>query len=540
MSQDPLIIGPQGITISDVMDVARHDRKVSLSRESKEIMKGSRDLVERFLREGRTVYGITTGVGELANTIVGPEDIERLQRNLILSHCAGVDRHLDREVVRAAMVLRAVALTRGYSGVRPVVVETLLEMLNAGVTPRIPLKGSVGASGDLAQLAHMASPMIGEGKAFLGRTFRAGDELQGREAMDRAGIPVLTLQAKEGIALINGTQFMEAFGVLLVMDGFDLLKHALVAGSMSLEGLKGTERAFDPRIHALRPHPGQVRCAAAVRRLVKGSEIIASHKGCDRVQDAYTLRCIPQVYGATYDALKYLEGVVAIELNSVTDNPLVFEETEEAISGGNFHGQPLALALDLAAMALAEIADISERTLDRLVNPHLSGLPPFLLENTGLNSGYMIAQYTAASIVSENKVLAHPSSIDSIPTSAGQEDHVSMGYFGGRKALAVLRNARYVIGTELLLAAQALEFHRPLKAGGGVELAHEVIRRTIPATTEDVDLNPLMEAAFDLVRAGDVVREVEGLIGDMTLPPEDPWSTAKDDAMACHGGDGEQ
>ena len=500
-------VGAQ-LTVADVIAVARERAPVALSPHARARVRASRALVDLLVREGRTVYGITTGVGELAGVSISADQAAQLQVNIVRSHCAGVGEPLPDEIVRAMMLLRAHALALGYSGVREEPVALLLEMLNHAVHPLIPSQGSVGASGDLAPLAHLALVMIGEGEAR-----RDGRQLGAAEALHQVGLRPVVLAAKEGVALINGTQLMTACGALAVFDARALAAAADIAGAMTCEALHGHTDAFDALLHDVRPHPGQRAAAANLRRLLAGSEVLAGRAGDAKVQDAYALRCMPQVHGATRDALEYAARVLEIEMNAATDNPLVFPEAERVISGGNFHGQPVALALDLVAIALSELASISERRIERLVNPHLSGLPAFLTADGGLHSGLMLAQYTAAALVSENKVLSHPASVDSIPTSANQEDHVSMGAIAARKALRVLRHAQQVLGIELLCAAQALDFHRPLRPAPGTQPAYDTVRAAVPALHGDRVLAPDFAAALGLVQSRAVVHAVEQAIG---------------------------
>lgn len=468
----------------------------------------SRQMVERILREGRAVYGVSTGVGELRTVWISPEDAAALQRNIVRSHAAGVGAPLPESVVRAMMALRANALALGYSGVRPLVIQTLADMLERGVHPVIPEQGSLGASGDLAPLAHLALVVIGEGEA----TYR-GARLPGGQAMREAGLQPLVLEAKEGIALINGTQFVSAIGVLFLLGAERLALIADVAGALSLEALRGTDRAFHPLLHLTRQHPGQIASARHLLLLLQGSERVhrSSHPG---VQDAYALRCMPQVHGAVRQALAHLREVLTVEINSATDNPLLFPDQDEVISGGNFHAEPLALALDYAAMAVAELATISERRIERLVNPYLSGLPAFLTGRGGLQSGYMLAQYTAAALASENKVLCHPASVDSIPTSANQEDHVSMGAHAARKAAAVLRNSQQVLAIELVVAAQGIEMgENTLALGRGTAAAYRCVRDAVPSLEDDRVLAGDFAQAMELVQSGAILRAAEGALG---------------------------
>jgi histidine ammonia-lyase len=428
LNKRKLVIGGKNLGLSDVVGVARNYARVELAPGARKKILRARAVIDEIEESGRVEYGITTGFGALKGRKISVAQVKQLQKNLVESHAAGVGRALLEDVVRAAMLIRASSLARGYSGVRPVVVETLVEMLNKRVLPFIPEKGSVGSSGDLVPLSHLALVLIGSGKAFY-----KGAVLEGGECLKKAGITPIELEAKEGLSLINGTAVMTAIACLAVHDALLLAENADVAAAMSVEALMGTDEAFDARIHRARPHKGQIACAGNMRELTAKSALMSSHESCERIQDAYSLRCIPQVHGASRDAIDFARRVVETELNSVTDNPLVFGK--KIFCGGNFHGQPVALAMDLLGIAVCELGDISERRTARLLDPKLNeGLPPFLVENSGLNSGYMIAQYTAAALVSENKVLAHPASVDSIPTSGNQEDHVSMGTIAARKA----------------------------------------------------------------------------------------------------------
>lgn len=501
-------IDDNNLTIDDVYRTARKKDKITIEKTALQRIEGSRTRVEKMLEDGACIYGINTGFGELANIRIDDDKLEVLQKNLILSHASGVGKPLETEIVRGAMLLRGNTLAKGYSGVRPVIVETLVEMLNKGVHPIIPCKGSVGASGDLAPLAHMSLVLLGKGKAEY-----KGKLLDGKDAMKSAGINTLKLKAKEGLALLNGTQIMTSIGALAAWDARNLLKAAQIASAMSLEALKGTSKSFDERIHKVRPHPGQGMCAMNIRMLVKNSEIIASHENCDKVQDPYTLRCMPQVYGAALDTLEHVENVISVEMNSATDNPLVFTNGD-VLSGGNFHGQPVAFAMDFLGIAMAEVGNISERTTDKLMYEPESGLPPFLATDPGLDSGLMLAQYTAASLVSENKVLAHPSSTDSIPTSAGQEDHVSMGTIAARHAREIISNVQYVVAIEALAAAQGLEYH-DLSPGEGVKAAYRYIRRYIPPLDGDRSPAEDIEKIKNMIRSGKIVAVVEKEIGSM-------------------------
>jgi histidine ammonia-lyase len=459
-------------------------------------MNASRAVVERLAAGEAPIYAVNTGVGQLADVRIPNEDLARLQRNIIHSHCAGVGEPLAREAVRAMMLIRANVLARGFSGIRPLVAERICALFNRGVTPVVPSQGSVGASGDLAPLAHMAMVLIGEGEAeFEGAT------LPGAEALRRAGIEPIALQAKEGVSLINGTQAMLAIGCLELEAAQVLMESADVVCAMTLDALRGTPRAFDERIHTARPHPGQLEAAARLRRLLEGSQIRQSHMACRRVQDAYSLRCAPQVHGAVRDAVAAACQVFAIELNSATDNPLVFDG--EILSGGNFHGEPLAFQLDFLAVALCALAGISERRVDRLVNPALNEeLPPFLAGNPGLESGLMMAQVTAASLVGENRVLAHPASVGSITTSGNKEDFVSMGMASAAKLQRIVRNTRAVLAIEALAAVRALDLLAPLKSSPPIEEARARIRRVSPPFEADRPYYRDIAAIDALIAAG--------------------------------------
>lgn len=504
-------IDGESLTIDDVVQVARNNKKVELAVSAIEQIKKSRDVIESAIKEGRTVYGVNTGFGDLANVSIGPEDLAKLQVNLIRSHSVGVGEPFPIDVVRGMMLLRANALAKGYSGIRFEVILTLIEMLNTGVTPVVPQQGSVGSSGDLAPLAHMALVLIGEGEAFY-----KGKQMEGLEALKKSGIdkPV-KLQAKEGVALINGTQSMTSVGALTVFDALNTVKDAIIAGCMSLEALKGTRAALDKRIHAIRAHEGQTDVATAMRLLLPDSEISQSHTECEKVQDAYSLRCAPQVIGASLDTIRYVQSVVETEINSATDNPLVFPDDGTVVSGGNFHGQPIALTMDFLGIAMSELANISERRVNRLVNPHLSELPPFLTTEGGLESGMMIAQYTAAALVSENKVLAHPASVDSIPTSADQEDHVSMGTIAARKASSILENVNNVIAIEYMCSAQGIDLLAPLKASKPLEAAKSTIRKVVSKLEDDRALSPDIEKIREIMKSGEIITAAETVTGPL-------------------------
>jgi histidine ammonia-lyase len=496
------------LRIEDVWEVAVHRVPVALADEARAGMEAARALVERV---GEHTYGVNTGFGRFVSESIPDDQVEELQLRLLRSHACGVGEPYPDEVVRAAMLLRANALAKGFSGARIETVELLIECLNRGVLPRVPARGSVGASGDLAPLAHLALPLVGEGQAWFDGTLLAGDE-----ALAAAGLEPTRLAAKEGLSLINGTQFMAAMASLALVRAGRLARTADLACALSLEALQGSQTSFHPAIHEARPLRGQLDSAANVHRLLEGSSIIESHRWCDKVQDAYSLRCAPQVHGASRDLLDNVETTVAIELNAATDNPLVLVEEGMVVSNGNFHGQPLAFGLDTLAMAVAELASISERRIERLVNPSLSeGLPPFLTREGGLNSGFMIPQYVAAALVSENKSLCHPASVDSIPTSAGQEDHVSMGNAAGLKALRVLANAELALAIELLAGAQAIEFLAPLEPAPGVRATHDAVRELSERVREDRSLSDDIERVAGAIRDGSILAAAEAEIGEL-------------------------
>jgi histidine ammonia-lyase len=479
--------------------------KISFSAAARARVERARKLVEEIVAREEVVYGINTGFGALSEVTIPAEELRALQLNLVRSHACGVGDPLPEPVVRAMLLHRANVLARGFSGCRPIVIDTLMAMLNGGVHPVIPSRGSVGASGDLAPLAHLALVTIGEGEAIY-----QGERISGGEAMRRASIAPLHLEAKEGLALLNGTQAMTAVGGLALVNAGRLAESADVIGAMTLEALKGTPVAFDEKIHAARPHPGQQASAKRLRELIEGSEIRESHRDRvvdPRVQDAYALRCMPQVHGAVRDALIHAYGIVEIEINSATDNPLVFTEQREVLSGGNFHGEPISLALDYAAIAVADLGTIAERRVERLVNPMLSGLPAFLSPQPGTNSGLMIAQVTAAALIAENNVLSHPASVFTLPTSANKEDHVSMGMTAALKFAQVVDNVETILAIELLCAAQGLEFLKPLRPSPRLQIAYERVRERVPALERDAPLSPFIEALKP------VVRELDQLIG---------------------------
>ncbi|SCY04838.1 histidine ammonia-lyase [Alkaliphilus peptidifermentans] len=503
---EKVVIDGYNLTLEDVVKVARGFYHVDISTEAIDKIKASRQLVDKYVDEEKVVYGITTGFGKFSDVAISKDEAEELQRNLIISHACGVGNPLPEDTVRGIMLLRANALAKGFSGIRYSTVTTLIDMLNKGVHPIIPEKGSLGASGDLAPLSHMVLVMIGEGEAIY-----KGTRMSGKEAMEKAGISIIKLTSKEGLALINGTQVMTAIGALNVYDCKQLLKLVDIAGALTVEAQRGIIDAFDPKVHQVRPHPGQMESAENLRMLLEGSTF-KTRQGELRVQDAYTIRCIPQIHGGSRDAIKYVEEKVSIEMNAATDNPLIFTAEEEVISGGNFHGQPMALAFDFLGIAIAELANVSERRIERLVNPQLSGLPAFLTAKGGLNSGFMIMQYSAASLVSENKVLAHPASVDSIPSSANQEDHVSMGTIASRKAREIYNNAVNVLAIELLAAAQAIDFYEGYELGKGTSIAYNEIRKSIETLNEDRIMYTDINACSQLITSHQIVKKVEEVV----------------------------
>lgn len=519
---EPLLISGETLQIDDVVAVAE-GRPVRLDPAAVPRMARSRAAVERLVAEEQIVYGITTGFGRFKDRVISPAEVRQLQLNLVRSHAVGVGPDLPRPVVRAMMIARANTLALGYSGVRPVVVERLLDLLNTGITPRIPAQGSLGASGDLAPLAHLALVLIGEGEATTGADTPYPDNMTGGQALAAAGLEPLVLEAKEGLALLNGTAQMVGMGALLVRRAINLALTADVAACLSLEALYGTDRAFDERVHALRPHPRQIDCAAFLRRLLAGSRFIR-REDPHHVQDPYTLRCVPQVHGAVRDSIAYAQWVINIELNTVNDNPIIFVDDAgrvDVVSAGNFHGEPVALAMDYATLGLTELGNMSERRCARLVDADSNGgvLPMFLTDQGGLESGMMMAQYTAAALASENKVLAHPASADSIPSSANVEDHVSMGPAAVRQAQQVLEHVETIVAIELMLAAQGVDFRcralglDPHGLGMGTGVAYRLLREQIPFFDEDVVLAPFIERARQLVADGTIKRAVEARLG---------------------------
>ncbi|MCI0586830.1 MAG: histidine ammonia-lyase [Planctomycetes bacterium] len=503
-------LGGRGLTLEDLAPVLRGEGvRVSLAEEARRRVAAARRGLETRIAGGQVVYGVNTGFGRFARVRVSEADARTLQRNLLLSHACGTGEPLPEGVARLALLLRIQALAQGRSGVRLELVERLLAFLDGGLVPVVPSQGSVGASGDLAPLSHLALPLLGLGEAWVG-----GKRMDGAAALARLSLPPFELEAKEGLSLINGTQVSTAVGIAAAEAARTLSKSADAIGALTLEALKGSAGPFDERLARLRSHPGHGRCAANLRRCLEGSEVLPSHRDCDKVQDAYSLRCMPQVHGASKDALRFAAGVLEREANAVTDNPVVLEEGE-VVNGGNFHGQPLASALDFLSIALATWANVAERRVEQLVNPDHSGLPAFLTRKGGLNSGLMMPQVVAAAIVSEGKTLAHPASVDSIPTSAAREDFVPMSLWAARKAGMLAANAGTVLGIEALCAAQAREFTTGLRAGRGAEAAFAAVRSRVAPLGDDRLLAPDLEAAGDLVASGALLAAVEREVGPL-------------------------
>ncbi|MDR1651022.1 MAG: histidine ammonia-lyase [Synergistaceae bacterium] len=498
------------LTFDDFISVTRGNAEVTIADEALFRVKDSRRVVDALVAEGRPMYGINTGFGRFADVAIPEDELNLLQVNLILSDVCGVGDLLPKHVVRGMLLLRANSLANGFSGVRPELIETLTAMLNKGVHPLIPEKGSVGSSGDLCPLSHMVLPMLGMGDAEY-----RGQVMGGQEAMDKAGIPVIQLRAKEGLALINGTQCMTSVGVHALYDAIILAKSADIAGALTTESLRGIINAFDPRIHAARRHKGQIDSASNLRKLLEGSEYI-TRQGEIRVQDAYSIRCTPQIHGASRLALEYVSSVFETEINAVTDNPLVFTDSGDVFSGGNFHGQPMAIASDTLGIAVSEIGSVSERRIAKLVDPAMNhGLPAFLVKQGGINCGFMIPQYVAAALVSENKVLAHPASVDSIPTSAGQEDHVSMGTIAARKAAVIVGHVKMILGIEIMSAAQAIDLQEKRRLGKGTEAAYKSVREKIEMMENDRIFTKDQNAAAELVGSGALLEAVERAAGPL-------------------------
>lgn len=501
-----ITIDGQSLTLAQFRGVVLESDSCSLADDARERVEAGRRTVEETVRRGEATYGVNTGFGDLATVRIENNNLALLQERLILSHCAGVGEPLPDSVVRGMLLLRANTLARGHSGVRPLLIESLLALVNSGVLPLVPSRGSVGASGDLAPLAHLALPLLGKGQVRIG-----GEVLPAGEGLKHAGLTPLSLQPKEGLALINGTQAMTSLLALSVLACRRLVRIADLVAAMATDALRGTDSAFDARLHALRPHPGQLASAANIWQLMQGSGIRESHRQGDvRVQDPYSVRCAPQVHGAVRDLLGDVERKVVIEMNSVTDNPLIFPEQGDVVSGGNFHGEPMALAADVLAIGVSELGAISERRTEKLTNTAFSGLPPFLVENAGLNSGFMMAQVTAAALASENKGLCHPASVDSIPTSADKEDHVSMGMGAALKLQPVVVNTHRILAIELMAAAQGIDLLRPLRSSDAIEALHEAFRKRVAVLKEDREMAPDLNAAYEFL--GDMDLFLEDLL----------------------------
>lgn len=511
MPRHTLLLANQYLTLDQLHSVCAGNASVALDACHKDRVGRARGVIEDIIISDRLVYGVNTGFGKLADIPVASHQVSELQRRLVLSHAAGVGPPMPLDVVRGMMALKIHALAQGFSGCRWEVIELLTTMLNRSVIPVIPVKGSVGASGDLAPLAHMALAMLGEGTTWH-RSRSGWKTLPAREALDRAGLQPLCLEAKEGLAILNGTQAMTAYLAWALMRARTLLTTADILSAISLEALLGTLTAFDARIQHLRRHPGQHTVAANIRRLLAASPIVASHRHSNhKIQDAYSLRCIPQVHGAVRDAIAHVTDTAEREMNAVTDNPLVFPDEHEVLSGGNFHGEPIAMAADYFAIALAELASLAERRIAHLLDATVSNLPAFLSTDEGLNSGFMMAQVTAAALVSENKVLTHPASVDSIPTSANKEDHVSMGMHAARKAVEVLANLEHVLAIELLCGTQALDLRAPLRPAAATAAVRDLVRQTIPFWHEDRLMHRDIEAATLLIQSGAIMRAAEAV-----------------------------
>ncbi len=515
MARAKLVIDGKSLTIEKIEYFINENPTVELSKEAERNVDRARALVDEWIEKDEVIYGVTTGFGEFANVKITHGELEQLQENLIISHSAGAGENLPPVIVKIMMLLRVNALARGFSGIRRSTLKLLIDMMNNGIIPVIPSQGSVGSSGDLVPLAHLVLSLIGKGTVQVIKEINHPDAHKARvqnssAVLKKFKLSPVKLAAKEGLALINGTQMMTAFGAYISIYAKQLNQAADIAAALSHEALRATDKAYDLRLHRLRPFPGQITTAKNMLSLIKGSEIRRSHmKNDPRVQDSYSLRCIPQIHGASRDAIDYVISRVEIELNSVNDNPLIFPNERDHLEGGNFHGQPMALALDFMGIALSELADVAERRTERLVNGSLSRLPRFLTEKGGLNSGFMIAQYTSAALVSENKVLAHPASVDSIPTSANQEDHNSMGSIAARKCYQILKNVQTVIAIEMLCASQGIEFLKPLKCGSGTNAAYTKIREKVPAMKKDRVLHTDINKVLELVKSGEILKTVK-------------------------------
>ena len=506
-------INGRDLTIEQVHQIAiakPGEIYLSIDKDALSRMQEARDFVFDIVKKGKPVYGINTGFGALANKQIRNEDLAQLQVNLIRSHCTGVGRPFNRDITRAIMLLRANCLTSGFSGINPQIVELLLDFINYGITPVVPRQGSVGASGDLAPLSHVALCLLGEGEVEF-----EGKIINSKFAIEHIGKQIVELGPKDGLALINGTAVMTALGAFALYEANRLFKIADISCCLTLEGVKGSHRAYHPAITGLKPHAGQIDCCENLNVLLQDSAISTSHMDCNKVQDPYSLRCVPQVHGACRQTLRHAREVISVELNAVTDNPLVFLEQKDVISGGNFHGEAIALAMDYLAMGLAELCNICERRIEKMMNPTFSDLPAFLTKDSGLNSGLMIAHVTAAALVSENKTLCHPSSVDSVPTSTDKEDHVSMGPYAGRKLHKVLNNAKYCMAIELLCNTQAIDFQRPLTSTPALEAVHQLIRRHVPVIEQDRVFYRDIENILKLINSDEIIHVAEAVVGEL-------------------------
>lgn len=510
MQKNVFFINGNNLTVQNSIEIVTSGQKISLHSSAEKNIRSSRDLVEDWIKKDEVIYGVTTGFGEFKDVKISQKDLKTLQRNLILSHSAGVGKFVPDIIARLMILFRINSLSKGFSGVRPELIHTLIKIFNSGIIPLIPSKGSVGSSGDLSPLSHLALLLIGEGSCKLN-----GNIYGCHSALHLKKIRPYELSAKEGLAMINGTQMMSAYICKSIYDAENLSKLADISGSMSLEALRGTSKAFSEKLQSVRPHPGQKKSASNLRKLLKSSAIMSSHKDCGKVQDAYSLRCMPQVHGAVKDTIAHCKKVLEIEINSATDNPLLFPSSGEHIEGGNFHGEPLAFIADFLAIAVSELGNISERRTARLVDGSLSGLPRFLISEGGLNSGLMIAQYTAASLVSENKVLCHPASVDSIPTSANQEDHNSMGSVSSIKCYDVINNVKNILAIEFLCSAQGIDFLRPLKCGSGTEAAYLYLRKYTKHINKDLLISEQILNTCKIIYNMDLIKEVEKVTGKL-------------------------
>lgn len=515
MAKSRLLIDGNSLTLQKVEDFIDNNKRIALTKNAKSNIKKARKLIDEWVENDKVIYGVTTGFGEFANVKISKDKIEELQKNLIISHAAGVGELLPPFIIKTMMLLRVNALAKGHSGIRLETLELLIKLINSNIIPSIPSQGSVGSSGDLAPLAHLVLALLGKGKVQVFDNVNSNTDVftklvSAKSALKKFGLSPVNLKAKEGLALINGTQMMTAFASFICIKAKQLAKLADISGALSHEALRGTDKAYDLRLHNLRPYAGQIKTAKNMLSLINDSEIRKSHlENDERVQDSYSLRCIPQIHGATKDTIDYVCSIVEIELNSVTDNPLIFPNEKDYIEGGNFHGQPIALVMDFMAIALSELANVSERRTERLVNGQLSNLPRFLTKQGGLNSGLMIAQYTAASLVSENKTFAHPASVDSIPTSANQEDHNSMGSIASRKCYQILKNVQTVVSIELMCSSQGIEFLKPLKCGIGTTAAYNKIREIVKPLNHDRELHLDIHKILAIVKDNSLLEYVE-------------------------------